>query len=73
MKRAMWAVAMLMAFASPAGAVGFQTVSVPDDGNPALEVGVWYPSDAAARARSHSGCFVKPRPSMAPLPGAACR
>ncbi|MBI1774703.1 MAG: dienelactone hydrolase family protein [Proteobacteria bacterium] len=34
--------------ALPAGAVGFQYVSVPDPDDRPLEVGIWYPSDAPA-------------------------
>ncbi len=30
-----------------ARAAGFQLVSVPDPGNPPIEMGIWYPSDAA--------------------------
>ncbi len=36
----------LVALAVPAGAVGFQTASVPNDGDRPLEVGIWYPSEA---------------------------
>jgi predicted dienelactone hydrolase len=34
--------------ASPAGAVGFQYLSVPDPDDQPLEVGIWYPSDTPA-------------------------
>jgi predicted dienelactone hydrolase len=47
MTRILWAVGVLVALATPAGAVGFQTVSVPDGDQPPLEVGIWYPSDGA--------------------------
>ena len=33
---------------APAHAVGFQHRSVPDGGDPPLDVGIWYPSDAPA-------------------------
>jgi predicted dienelactone hydrolase len=32
-----------------ARAAGFQIVSVPDPGNPPIELGIWYPSDAAGK------------------------
>ena len=40
------AAAILVATASPAFSIGFQSVSIPDGDRPALEAGVWYPSDA---------------------------
>jgi predicted dienelactone hydrolase len=42
---------MSMLFAAPAGAVGFETVMVPDPGDQPLEVGIWYPSKAPASAQ----------------------
>src|SRR5690349_2129702 len=39
----------LIALGSPASAVGFQQVSVPDPGFAPLEIGIWYSSDAPAR------------------------
>ncbi len=36
-------------FAWPAYAVGFQTRTIPDPGNPPIEIGIWYPSDAEAQ------------------------
>jgi predicted dienelactone hydrolase len=51
MRPMIWAVVALLAVASPVGAVGFQTVSVPDVGDAALEVGIWYPSDATATSQ----------------------
>ncbi len=38
----------LWASLAPALAVGFQTVMVPDPGNPPIFVGIWYPSDSPA-------------------------
>jgi predicted dienelactone hydrolase len=47
MKTILLALFLLTAAAlSPAEAVGFQIVMVPDPGNPPLELGIWYPSDA---------------------------
>jgi predicted dienelactone hydrolase len=40
--------ALFTATAAPAFSTRFQRISVPDDGRPALEGGVWYPSDAPA-------------------------
>jgi predicted dienelactone hydrolase len=40
--------ALLIAAATPAFSAGFQMVSIPDGDRPALEAGVWYPSDAVA-------------------------
>ena len=40
---------LLFAFHT-ATAAGFQHVSVPDPGNPPIEVGIWYPSPASPRA-----------------------
>ena len=48
----------LITLASPARAVGFQQVSVPDPGYAPLEVGIWYPSDAG-RVSRRSRCFGK--------------
>jgi len=49
MKIALAAAAALLAVAAtPAFSVGFQMVSIPDGDRPALEAGVWYPSDAPA-------------------------
>jgi predicted dienelactone hydrolase len=45
------AVAALIALTVPVGAVGFQMVSVPDQGEAPLEVGIWYPSDAPATSQ----------------------
>lgn len=42
-------VAVLCLLPWRAGAVGFQTVLVPDPGNPPIELGIWYPRDAPAR------------------------
>ena len=36
-------------FACPAYAVGFQARTIPDPGNPPIEIGIWYPSDAPAQ------------------------
>jgi len=38
--------AALMLFATPALAVGFQQLTVPDPGSQPLEVGIWYPSNS---------------------------
>ncbi len=38
--------ACLLALTTNATAAGFQVVSVPDPGNPPLQVGIWYPSAA---------------------------
>jgi predicted dienelactone hydrolase len=43
------AAAFFWAAIAPALAVGFQTATVPDPGNPPIFVGIWYPSDAPAR------------------------
>jgi predicted dienelactone hydrolase len=40
--------AVLIALTTPAKSVGFQQVVVPDPGASPLQVGIWYPSDAAA-------------------------
>src|SRR5262245_17228527 len=48
MRSIVWAVVVLVALAVPAGAVGYQSVSVPDGDDAPLEVGIWYPSDAPA-------------------------
>jgi hypothetical protein len=50
MKIALFALALLVLWthAAAAGTVGFQRVVVPDSDNKPREVGVWYPSDAAA-------------------------
>lgn len=48
MKVVIAALAMLALGAAPAFSVGFEKVSVPDPGGPPLEVGIWYPSKAAA-------------------------
>jgi predicted dienelactone hydrolase len=45
------AAVILMLFAAPAGAVGFETVMVPDPGDQPLEVGIWYPSMAPGSAQ----------------------
>jgi predicted dienelactone hydrolase len=42
------AVTAWLLLATPAGAVGFQQVTAPDPDDQPLEVGIWYPSDAAA-------------------------
>ena len=42
------AAAFFWASLAPALAVGFETVTVPDPGNPPIFVGIWYPSEAAA-------------------------
>ena len=39
-------IGLLWAAACQAYTVGFQTVMVPDSGNPPILVGIWYPSDA---------------------------
>ena len=38
-------------FAWPACAVGFQARMIPDPGNPPIEIGIWYPSDAPAQTQ----------------------
>ncbi len=45
-KRTAWLAFLLIS--AQANAAGFTQVSVPDPGNPPLEVGIWYPSDAPA-------------------------
>lgn len=40
-------VVLLLALGSAAHAAGFQDVMAPDPGHPAIEIGIWYPSDAA--------------------------
>ncbi len=52
MNRWLLAIVAALATASQALAVGFERVSVPDGDNPALEAGIWYPSDAAVSAQS---------------------
>ena len=42
------ALTALLLLATPAAAVGFQQVTAPDPDDQPLEVGIWYPSDAAA-------------------------
>jgi predicted dienelactone hydrolase len=42
------ALTLLVCFARQAFAIGFEIVAVPDPGNPPIEVGIWYPSDAPA-------------------------
>jgi len=37
--------------AAPAASVGFQHLAIPDGAGPRIEVGVWYPSNAAAEAQ----------------------
>jgi predicted dienelactone hydrolase len=49
--RVIIAAVIAMLFAAPAGAVGFETVMVPDPGDQSLEVGIWYPSNAPAAAQ----------------------
>ncbi len=44
--RVIIATVLSMLLATPAGAVGFATVTVPDPGDQPLEVGIWYPSQA---------------------------
>jgi predicted dienelactone hydrolase len=48
MKYILLAATIFWAALAPAGAVGFQTVLVPDPGNAPIFVGIWYPSDAPA-------------------------
>ena len=49
MKAATAALASLLTVAAtPAFSSGFQMVSIPDGNRPALEAGIWYPSDAPA-------------------------
>jgi predicted dienelactone hydrolase len=45
------ALGTLMVAATPALAVGFEQVMVPDPDGPPLEVGIWYPSDAPASSQ----------------------
>jgi predicted dienelactone hydrolase len=49
---------MLLLATTPALSVGFVTVAVPDPDGPALEVGIWYPSDAPA-APQRLGLFTQ--------------
>ncbi len=48
MRMAVAALGMLALAATPAFAIGFERVMVADPDGPALEVGIWYPSNAAA-------------------------
>ena len=51
MNIALAALGMLMLAASPALAVGYERVMVPDPDGAALETGIWYPSDAPASSQ----------------------
>ena len=44
---AMLGMALFAGSMAPARAAGFQEVTAPDPGHPAIQVGIWYPSDAA--------------------------
>lgn len=46
------ATVVMVALTSPAFAVGFQFLSVPDDAGRPIEVGIWYPSNSAPAAIS---------------------
>jgi predicted dienelactone hydrolase len=46
------AVVALMIAATPALSAGFERVTVPDPDGPALEAGIWYPSEAPASPQS---------------------
>jgi predicted dienelactone hydrolase len=59
MNVAVAALGMLLTLAAtPAFAVGFERVSVPDPDGPPLEAGIWYPSDAPASPQP-LGLFVQ--------------
>ncbi len=51
MNIAVVAVGALILATTPALAAGFERAMVPDPDGPALEAGIWYPSDAPASAR----------------------
>ncbi len=52
MNRWLLAMVAVLATTSQSLAVGFERVSVPDGDNPALEAGIWYPTDAAVSVQS---------------------
>jgi predicted dienelactone hydrolase len=62
------AAAWLLTMSAYADAVGFSKLSVPDPGNPPLEVGVWYPTDANPRP-TRIGLFTQTVAPDAPLAG----
>jgi predicted dienelactone hydrolase len=62
------AAAWLMATSAYAASVGFSKLSVPDPGNPPLEVGVWYPTDATPHAAG-IGLFTQVVAPDAPVAG----
>jgi predicted dienelactone hydrolase len=49
---------LLLHAPAQAGSVGFSTLSVPDPGNPPLEVGVWYPTTATPQP-AHVGLYTQ--------------
>src|SRR5260370_6366670 len=51
MNIAVAAVGALILATTPALAVGFEQAMVPDPDGPALETGIWYPSDAPASSQ----------------------
>jgi predicted dienelactone hydrolase len=53
---------------SGAGAVGFQWVSVPDPGAPAIEMALWYPSEASVSTQP-LGLFTQDVAPFAPIAG----
>ncbi|MCL2429340.1 MAG: dienelactone hydrolase [Alphaproteobacteria bacterium] len=59
---------MAMLLAAPAGAVGFETATVPDPGDQPLEVGIWYPSKAPSSAQP-LGLFTQTVAANAQLSG----
>jgi predicted dienelactone hydrolase len=66
--RVIIAAVMSIMFAVPAGAVGFETVTVPDPGDRPLEVGIWYPSKTPVSAQP-LGLFTQTVAANAPVTG----
>jgi predicted dienelactone hydrolase len=61
---------LLAPAAASAAAVGFQHLNIPDGTNPPLELGIWYPTQAAPD-HDHVGLFVETVALGAPVAGHA--